>query len=82
MFEEIDVISPPSSTSRGEGWRLPLVLPWNGRIPFDVETTLPRERQVGEGASLVLMLIGILAQARQVSSECERRWLAKRKTAT
>jgi hypothetical protein len=35
----------------GEGWRLPLVLPWNGRIPFDVETTLPRERQVGESAS-------------------------------
>jgi hypothetical protein len=50
MFEEIDVISPPSSTS-GEGWRLPLVLPSNGRIPFDVETTLPRERQVGESAS-------------------------------
>ena len=33
------------------GWRIPLNLPWNGRIPLNVETTLPRERQVGEDAS-------------------------------
>ena len=34
-----------------EGWRFPSLLPFYRPYPTVVETTLPRMRQVGEGAS-------------------------------